>query len=105
MHRIAMDAVDARYGYLWRENTGIRERELGIAGGDLIVVELESGEILGYLRGFTRSLITQRTLGGHNWRSAGACPLIESDRGRYGKDIDTPFWFLRKVMKPAPQSK
>jgi len=93
--------IDARYGYTWREFTGIRERELGISGGDLIVVDLRTGEVLGHKRGFVRSAITDRTLGGRVWRGAAACPAYAGNGGAMvGKDINMTYWFLRKVLKP-----
>jgi hypothetical protein len=45
----------SRYGYTWRGISRSHDRELGIAGGELIVMDLEKNEVLAVKRGFIRS--------------------------------------------------
>jgi hypothetical protein len=94
--------IGSRYGITWR---GIRrpfDRELGVAGGELAVVDLKTGEILGLRRGF---VLAVPTLAGVDWGSANVCPeyvltdWIGKQRGR-SKDFDFTKWFLVKVLKP-----
>ncbi len=101
--RLELDKPDSQYGYTWRETTGPRERELGIAGGELIVVDLRTGEVLGYRRGFARSPVANRLLGGRNWRSTENCPIYATKYGSTSKDEDMASLFVAKVLKPAVQ--
>lgn len=80
----------ARYGYTWRGIKRPHDRELGIAGGELIVVDLETNEILGFRRGFA--------LFAGNWEFTRLCPRY-GYRGGYDKDADFYFWFIGKVLK------
>jgi hypothetical protein len=45
----------SRYGYTWRGIARPHDRELGIAGGELIVLDWETNEVLAVRRGFIRS--------------------------------------------------
>jgi len=42
----------SRYGVIWRGIARANDREMGIAGGELIVVELNTMQVLGVKRGF-----------------------------------------------------
>ena len=93
--------IRSQYGYTWREFTGIRERELGISGSDLIVVDLKSGELLGYKRGIARSVATVRGPGGANWASTQNCPMVTVSTRIASKTHDFAYWFVQKVLKPT----
>jgi hypothetical protein len=49
--------LKSRYGYTWRGISRPHDRELGIAGGELIVLDLQSNEVLGVRRGFIRVVV------------------------------------------------
>jgi hypothetical protein len=86
----------SRYGYTWRGIRRYRDREHGIAGGELIVQDLQTGEVLGVRRGFART----GTFGGRtNWEFTPVCPRYEI-RHR-SKDFDFSYWFIRKVLRPV----
>jgi hypothetical protein len=48
-------AAKSRYGFTWRGISRPNDRELGIAGGELIVVDLSTFQVLGVKRGFART--------------------------------------------------
>lgn len=86
----------SRYGYTWRGIHRDHDREFGIAGGELIVLDLQTGEILGVRRGFARTGTYGRTT---NWEFTPVCPRYEI-RSR-SKDFDFSYWFIRKVLRPV----
>ncbi len=82
----------ARYGFTWRGLSRPSDRELGIAGGELIVLDTVSSEVLGVRRGFA--------FWRGSWASAPLCPRY----GYYGGfDKATAFtaWFTNKVARPV----
>lgn len=107
----------ARYGITWRGIRREQDRELGIAGGELIVLDLETNEVIAFRRGFTatgwNTARPWRDSPSVSWKHAGACPLYstwsplkesarvnpESTRSR---DLGFDFWFVSKVLVPPP---
>jgi hypothetical protein len=81
----------ARYGFTWRGVRRPHDRDLGIAGSELIVLDLQTNEVLGVRRGYT--------VWNREWTGR-MCP-------RYGymggQDKTTYFtaWFIAKVARPA----
>jgi hypothetical protein len=45
----------SRYSYTWRGIPRPHDREFGIAGGELILLDLETNEVLAVRRGYIRS--------------------------------------------------
>lgn len=82
---------EARYALTWRGLTRPSDRELGIAGGELIVLDMQTGEVLGVRRGYAQ------------WAREGwgrLCPRY----GYYGgedKATSFTFWFVGKVVRPT----
>lgn len=77
----------SRYGYTWRGIKRPNDRELGITGGELIVMDLEIGEVLAVRRGYVRGDTESPRLG-MVWQQP--CPLMDTDG-----------LFVFKVLKPA----
>ncbi|MBS0169406.1 MAG: hypothetical protein JSR62_03560 [Nitrospira sp.] len=90
---------NARYGYTWRGIVRPHDREMGIAGGELIVLDLESGEVLGVRRGYIRTGNVRNNLTGVWWLTGQACPYYQYRAGR-SRDFDFAYWFIGKVVKP-----
>jgi hypothetical protein len=92
----------SRYGFTWRGVRRPHDRELGIAGGELIVVDLQTNEVLAVRRGFTRTGYARSSPDGINWEFSGGCPLLvrPSDGKRVGKDVDFTYWFVHRVLPP-----
>ena len=81
----------ARYGFTWRGIKRPYDREFGIAGGELIVLDLKTMEVMGLRRGYV--------IWNRGWTGR-VCPRYGYDAGQ---DKATYFsaWFLAKVARPA----
>jgi hypothetical protein len=70
------NTLKSRYGVLWRGITRPQDREMGIGGGELIVLDLQTNEILAVHRGFALAE------NGKNhqvmWRTTESCPNLYS---------------------------
>ncbi|KAF0161499.1 MAG: hypothetical protein FD157_4131 [Rhodocyclaceae bacterium] len=98
-HRV--DKLKSHYGVAWRGIQRPRDREMGIGGGELYVIDLATNEILAYRRGFV--------LGGKQgdgpvfWRSTAECPK-EFIRGRKIDVDNSPKDarnFIERILKPS----
>lgn len=95
--------ISAVVGFTWR---GIRrpfDRELGISGGETVVVDLRTNEVLGLRRGF--QIAQQLKPSGLWWLTGGTCPKYSetSELGKLrkrDKDFDYVNLFLTKVAIP-----
>jgi hypothetical protein len=87
------------YGVTWR---GIRrpgDLDLGVSGGELAIVNLRSGEILGLRRGFALDAFAARgIMNRHSWLGSWGCPVM----AREPKDLRE---FVKKVLEPIATSK
>lgn len=88
--------LGSRYGYIWRGIIRAHDRELGIAGGELIVLDAQSHEVVAVRRGFIRSGDVRNNLTGIWWLGGHACP-----KGKKGRTDFYTFDFLREVLLPA----
>jgi hypothetical protein len=82
----------SRYGFTWRGITRPHDRELGIAGGEVIILDLRTNEVLAVRRGYLRSGKTLDTVGGIWWLGAQACPP---------RPVMAMGELLHKVLKPT----
>lgn len=89
------DQITSRYGVVWRGITRPRDRELGIAGSELLVLDLRTNEILGVRRGFALGGAYNYPHVGKgrlNWRGAAACPA---------RDLNSNWSvFIESVVQP-----
>lgn len=92
--------LKSRYGFLWRGIKRPFDRELGIAGGELVVVDLTTGEILGIRRGFARSGFVRNSRSGIQWETAEVCPRLRRTPDGWDKSGDFSYWFVSKVLRP-----
>jgi hypothetical protein len=88
--------LSSLYGFTWRGIKRPHDGELGIAGGELIVLDLRTNEVLGVRRGFIRSGRV-RNLTGIWWMTGSVCPRYEDKA--FSKDFDFSYWFISKVLK------
>ena len=88
--------IKSRYGYAWRGITRPHDRELGIAGGELIILDAQSNEVLAVRRGFIRSGNVHNNLTGVWWLGGHACP-----KGRKGRTDFYTFDLIREVLTPT----
>lgn len=77
----------SRYGYTWRGITRTNDREMGIVGGEFILLDLETNEVLAVRRGYLRGDTEPPRLG-MVWKRP--CPLSDSDG-----------LFIFQVLKPV----
>ncbi|MFO0707323.1 MAG: hypothetical protein U0412_10780 [Nitrospira sp.] len=89
-----VSTLKSRYGYTWRGIKRPHDRELGIVGGEVIVVDLQSNEVLAVRRGFIRSGDVKNNLTGVWWLGGHVCPNYQH------ANVYT-YEFLSKVLKPA----
>lgn len=89
-------ALRSKYGVTWRGVTRPHDRELGIAGGELIVLDLATNEILAVRRGFKRTGGVRNNLTGIWWLAGQTCPKLNEK---------PDYWFIRDVLKPVDDLK
>lgn len=94
--REGVSSLKSRYGYTWRGIQRPHDRELGIAGGELIVLDLQSNDVLAVRRGFIRSGDIRNNLTGVWWLGGHVCPV---------KKALTSSQFIQKVIRPISQEK
>ncbi|MBX3235496.1 MAG: hypothetical protein KF814_05040 [Nitrospiraceae bacterium] len=83
----------SRYGYTWRGVRRPHDRELGIVGGELIILDLETNEVIAVRRGYLRSG-WMKNLTGIWWLKGQACPKTGGKREHL---------FVKEVLKPLPE--
>jgi hypothetical protein len=92
--------LKSRYGYTWREIRRPHDRENAIVGGELIVLDLQTNEVLGIRRGFIISGNVRNVRSGIQWEIGAVCPAFKYN-GVFNKRDDFAFWFISKVLKPS----
>jgi hypothetical protein len=93
MQRVYDASLKSRYGYTWRGIARPHDRELGIAGGEVIILDLQTREILGAYRGYAKFEIHEG-MGAAGLQWANACPTPPNMGG--GAHLA----FIVKVLKP-----
>jgi hypothetical protein len=90
--KVLVDSVSSRHGITWRGITRPRDREYGIAGGEFLIVDLATGDILGIRRGFALSGSVPNKATGFWWMSAERCPTYSGSAPNMA--------FVRRVLRP-----
>lgn len=75
MQVIGIPAITARYGYTWRGIVRARDREHGISGGELLIYDLQTQEVLAVRRQFLIAFTNPRGRGKAMWEVAAQCSL------------------------------
>lgn len=88
----------SRYGFTWRGVKRPNDRELGVAGGELILIDLTTEEVLAVRRGYIRSGDVRNSRTGIWWLGGHVCPEAP-------KKLFSTAEFLVKVLQPAPVNK
>jgi hypothetical protein len=89
-----VSAIKSRYGFTWRGIPRPHDRELGIAGGELIILDLNSQEVVAVRRGFIRSG-WMKNLTGIWWLTGQTCPTPGAKREHL---------FIKEVLRPVTTS-
>jgi hypothetical protein len=87
--------LSARYGYTWRGLKRAQDRENGIAGGEALIYDLRTREILAVRRQFLIGFRNPRGAGAILWEIAARCPL--SDRSSNQEFKEFSFSVLRTI--------
>jgi hypothetical protein len=85
--------VKSRYGVYWRNLSRPRDREMGISGGEILVLDLRTNEILGVQRGFVLAA-EPRDKSRIEWRTRAVCPY------EYPANFEA-IAFVRRVLKTS----
>lgn len=83
----------AEYGFTWRGIVRPKDREMGIAGGELIVLDLRTNEVLGVRRNYKQTV-------GLNWLGARSCPQLAVKTSNGTLRAATNFEFVSKILVP-----
>lgn len=78
MQVIGIPALTVRYGYTWRGIKRAQDREHGIAGGELIIYDLQTREVLAVRRQFLIASHNPRGAGKAMWEVAASCPQVQA---------------------------
>lgn len=96
------ETITAHYGYTWRGIRRERDREFGIAGGELIVLDLQTNEVLAVRRSFAIAKVYD--LGKRvDWEFAYFCPGSLDYVRRQKREVNKiayPFEFIRQALSP-----
>jgi hypothetical protein len=72
IEKVAVDELRSEYGYFWRGiERSPHDRELGVAGGETIVVNLKTNDVMGIYRGF---VLGRGPRGPLIWTEVMSCP-------------------------------
>jgi hypothetical protein len=82
----------SRYGFTWRGIMRPHDRELGIAGGELIILDLQTNQVLAVRRSFEKTGAVRNNLTGVWWLTARKC----SD-----ESLKSDAQLINQVLKPA----
>lgn len=76
MQVTGIPALTARYGYTWRGIKRAQDRERGIAGGELLIYDLQTQEVLAVRRQFLIASHNPRGEGKAMWEIAARCAQL-----------------------------
>ena len=88
-------AMKSRYGFTWRGIVRPHDRENGIGGGEIIVLDLQTKEVLAVRRGFVLGAIDPNERPGFSWSMGKGCAALKDK-----SDVT----FLNEVLKPAAKT-
>jgi hypothetical protein len=93
------DSKRSQYGFTWRGISRPHDRDFGISGGELIILDLRTNDVLAFRRGYARSGQIKNNLTGIWWMVAEKCPQT-STIIRGGQQEKPDSWFIYDVLKP-----
>jgi len=98
-----LDIASSKYAVTWRGLRRPRDREHGISGAEVIVINLESNAVMAIWRDFGltqgRGFLNDDVW----WLNAAVCPQFYL---RYSRpDLEQRYGFISSVLRPPPDSK
>lgn len=103
MTNATVPRLDSKFAVVWRGVRRPQDRELSIAGGEWIVFELESKEVLAVMRMFGLSPRATSTPDGIWWLNASQCPGAKPGRSAASNSSQL-YDFLARVLRPRMES-
>lgn len=91
-----VNELKSKYALVWRGINRPHDRELGISGGEWIVFDLATKEVLAVERDYARTGMTRNTPDGMWWLNAVSCPDA-SPKTILGSQV---YVFVTKSLKP-----
>jgi hypothetical protein len=96
-------SIGSRFAVTWRGLRRPHDRENGIAGAEMVVLDIAAKEVLGVLRTFGSSGRTPGTPEGYWWLNAAICPTYYKLYRR--PDLEQNYGFISKVLVPRRAEK
>lgn len=94
----------SRYGFFWYGIAREMDRQLGVAGGELVVVDLKTNEVLALKRGFALAVTRNWGKGysptGISWNAGGVCPASGKEPYPYLAVPYSDRTFINTVLRP-----
>ena len=87
-----IDTLRSHYGFTWRGIARPHDREHGVGGGELIIFDLQTNEVLAVRRGFVLGKSDPNLITSFSWPTGKVCP---------GREAKSDYVFLKKVLKPV----
>lgn len=103
MTSISTGNLDSRFALVWRGVRRPQDRELSIAGGEWIILGLESKEVLAIMRMYGLSPKVRNTSQGLWWLNASQCPGAKIGRSAAANSLQL-YQFVSSVLRPKAQS-
>ena len=93
------ETLRSAYGYIWRGVSRPHDRELSIAGSEVLVVDISSQQTLGVFRNYVRTGYTRNTKEGIWWLNAISCRNVpKAFQDNLGQQL---YGFVSKVLQPV----
>jgi hypothetical protein len=100
----AIGELRSRYGYYWYGIKRSMDRELAVSGGEMVVVDLRTNEVLALKRSFSLGVSNRWGKGysptGIAWNIGGVCPASSEPPHSLMLSPSADRKFLNKVIKP-----
>ncbi len=99
-----VERLQSRYGFTWRGVKRLQDREHGIAGGEMLIYDLQTREVLAVRRQFAISLGNRRTGDSAAWEIAATCNQLNS-RDRRTRELKEFVLTVIPSTKPSRSGK
>jgi hypothetical protein len=103
MQVAGIPALTADYGYTWRGIKRAQDRENGISGGELIIYDLQTKEVLAVRRQFLIAAHNPRGEGKAMWEVAASCPQVRAHP--YAGEFEQFAFDILQTIEPSKTGK
>jgi hypothetical protein len=103
MRTEAVASLSSTYALIWRGIRRERDRELAIAGGEWIVLDMSTGHVLAVMRNYAQTGKTRNTPEGIWWLNAVSCPIF-AQKYKFATS-EKIYDFTKKVITPPTRDR